>query len=43
MLQNDEKEVTPRIVERIKWWTSRDATAKTIPANANSIQLFTPK
>ena len=42
MLQNEEKAMTPSIVDQIRWLTNMDAAAKSTPDIANIIQLFMP-
>jgi hypothetical protein len=43
MLQNDEKAVTPRIVDAIRFSTKIDNVQNTMPATRNIHQHFVPR
>ena len=42
MLQKEEKDTTPSIVDHIRWLTITEAIPKSTPAIANNIQLLIP-
>ena len=43
MLQNEEKAVTPRIVDAIRFSTKKDNAQNTMPATRNIHQHFVPR